>query len=439
MRQGARYQAAIILLEQILTSRTPADNIVTQYFRKSRYVGSSDRRVISNLVYEILRRHDELSWYLQSIPPQKAALARLLTLAFAFKIQQLTIQNIQELCKKNDGESNFFMDPLTPMEHLLLKDMERLKFEDMPPSAQLNVTPWILKRIESTFGPQTEDTIRALNQPAPFDLRVNTLKATRQIVLEQLSGEGLEVTPTPWSPVGLRLSDRQPLTGHELWKNGALEIQDEGSQLLALLTEAKPGMTVMDYCAGAGGKTLAMAATMENKGRIVASDIATWRLTRSKERLRRAGAHNVEFRSLDDGSTTKWLKRQAGRFDRVLIDAPCSGSGTWRRNPDMKRRLEEKDLEELVAKQEQILNQAHGLVKVGGRLIYATCSLFAEENDDQIRKFLAHQPNFKLLPISQVWHSVLGTQCPVTTDTLQLTPHLHNVDGFFVAVMERTS
>lgn len=439
MKQGARYQTSIILLDKVLTSRTPADNIVTQHFRKSRYIGSTDRRVISNIVYDVLRRYEELSWYLQGIPPQKTGVARLLVLAYACKIQNLSIENIQELCRTNDQESVFFMDPLTSMEQLLLKDMERLKFKDMPRSAQLNVAPWILTRIESTFGSQTDEVISALNQSAPFDLRVNTLKATRQIVLEKLLSEGFEVTPTPWSPIGLRLSERQPLSGHELWKSGAIEIQDEGSQLLALIAETKPGMTVIDYCAGAGGKTLAMAATMENKGRIVATDVADWRLKRSRERLRRAGAHNVEFRSLDDASTQKWLKRQMGRFDRLLIDAPCSGSGTWRRNPDMKRRLDEKDLDELVAKQDQILNHAHNLVKVGGRLIYATCSLFAEENDQQIHKFLTHHPNFKLLPISQIWHSVLDTDCPVTTDTLQLTPNLHNVDGFFVAVMERTS
>ena len=202
-------------------------------------------------------------------------------------------------------------------------------------------------------------------------------------------------------------------------------------------------MAVMDFCAGAGGKTLAMEATMQNRGRIVATDVATWRLNRSRERLRRAGAGNVEFRGLEDEATIKWLKRQSARFDRVLVDAPCSGSGTWRRNPDLKRRFCEQDLKELVVKQQQILERAASLVKSGGdnkpagRLIYATCSLFAEENTLQVQKFLDTHADVRLLPIGSIWSSVLGATCPVTSDMLQLTPHTHAVDGFLIAVLER--
>jgi 16S rRNA (cytosine967-C5)-methyltransferase len=448
MRAGARLQAAKTLLEKILATPAPADSVVTGYFRQCRYMGSTDRRVISEAVYQILRRYEELSWYLQGVPAHKADWGRLLVLAYAHKIQNLSLSQIEALCQKEnhdrDHENNKFdLTPLSPMEKLLLTQMDQLKPEAMPLPIRLNISEWLLPRLQNAFGDQLEAAIEALNQPAPLDLRVNTLQATREAVLMQLQAEGFEATATPWSPVGIRLVERRPLSGHDLWKRGDIEVQDEGSQLLALLADAQSGMAVVDFCAGAGGKTLAMAATMQNKGRIVATDVAAWRLTRSRERLRRAGVNNVEFRGLEEEATIKWLKRQAGRFHRVLVDAPCSGSGTWRRNPDLKRRFCENDLFELVAKQQQILSRAAALVKPakenapGGRLIYATCSLFEEENVSQVEKFLEAHPNFRLVPIGEIWNSVLGSSCPLNNDMLQLTPHAHSVDGFFIAVMER--
>lgn len=431
MTPGARLQAAIVLLDAVLSSDTPADRIVTQYFRQCRYMGSTDRRVISESVYQILRRYEELTWYLQSVPSDKQDWARLLALAYAHKMQGISIDQIQTLCQGTP----FAPPPLSPLEQLLLNEMGHLKSNAMPLSVRLNIPAWILPRLEATFGNEMEAAVSALNQPAPLDLRVNTLKTTRDRVLKQLDAEGFEAVPTPWSPVGIRLKERRPLSGHDLWKKGQIEVQDEGSQLLALLADAHPGMAVIDYCAGAGGKTLAMAATMENRGRIVATDTAGWRLERSRERLRRAGVNNVEFRSLEDEATGKWLKRQAARFDRVLVDAPCSGSGTWRRNPDLKRRFSEKDLEELITKQQFILNRAASLVKPGGRLIYATCSLFGDENDAQIEAFLNTHPTFRLIPLKEVWSSVFKTPFPGKKDTLQLAPHAHQVDGFFMAVM----
>lgn len=437
MRQGARLQAAITLLEKILVSSAPADTIVTGYFRQCRYMGSGDRRDISQIVYQILRRYEELAWYLQGIPANKQGWERLVVLTYAHKIQNLSISEIQDLCQKEGNDDRFDPAPLSSLEQMVLKDMGRLKSEEMPLATRLNIPTWVIPYLEKTFGNQLEEAVHALNQPAPLDLRVNTLKTTREAVLMHLQAEGFEASPTPWSPLGIRLMERRPLSGHDLWKQGDIEVQDEGSQLLALLADAKSGMAVVDFCAGAGGKTLAMAAAMENRGRIVATDVAGWRLDRSRERLRRAGVNNVEFRSLEEEATGKWLKRQAGRFDRVLVDAPCSGSGTWRRNPDLKRRFCEQDLEELVVKQQQILARAAPLVKEGGRLIYATCSLFGEENTSQINLFLETPPEFRLMPIGEIWASVLGTSCPIIGDTLQLTPHLHGVDGFFIAVLER--
>lgn len=436
MKEGARLQAVQILLDQILTSTAPADNVITGYFRQCRYMGSSDRRMISQSTYQILRRYEELVWYLQGASSAPSVTGRLLVLAYAHKMLGLSIPQIQELCQ---GEK-FTLEPLSTLEHLLLKEMARLTPESMPLAVRLNIPDWVMPRLQATFGTDLEDAVQALNQPAPFDLRVNTLKTTREAVLQNLRKDRFEAIPTPWSPVGIRLGERRPLSGHTLWKQGHIEVQDEGSQILALLSDAQPGMAVLDFCAGAGGKTLAMAATMCNQGRIVATDVATWRLSRSRERFRRAGANNVEVRVLEEG-TLKWLKRQSGRFDRVLVDAPCSGSGTWRRNPDLKRHFTEQDLKELVQKQQEILLRAAPLVKPGGRLIYATCSLFAEENGDQIKIFLEASPHFGLIPISDIWPSVLRTPFPFedkANHTLQLAPHTHQVDGFFMAVMERT-
>lgn len=444
MRQGARFQAAVTLLDKILTSTAPADSLVTSYFRQCRYMGSTDRRVISEIVYQILRRYEELAWYITGISPNKPGWGRILVLTYAHIIQNLTIPQLQALCQKEGHTDKFDLEPLSTLELFILKEMERRKLAEMPLTVRLNIPTWVLPHLQMTFGAQLEEAIHALNLPAPLDLRVNTLKTTRDAVFAQLKAEGFEATLTPWSPIGIRLIERRPLSGHELWKNGNIEVQDEGSQLLALLADAQNGMTIMDFCAGAGGKTLAMAATMQNKGRIVATDVAAWRLTRARERLRRACVNNVEFRNLEEDATIKWLKRQAERFDRVLVDAPCSGSGTWRRNPDLKRRFSEKDLEELVAKQQQILTRAASLVKPkkdntpAGRLIYATCSLFQEENALQVQNFLQDHPDFHLLPIQSVWSDVLNIPCPLTTEMLQLTPHAHGVDGFFIAVMERS-
>jgi len=437
MKPGARLQAAITLLDKVLVARAPADHVVTNYFRHCRYMGVKDRRVISEIVYQVLRRYEELSWYLQAASATKPDTARLLVLLYSHKIQNLSLAQIKDLCSKEGPNNQFNPDPLTSDEYKLLQEAGHLGEEKMPLSTRLNVPSWALLRLQTQFGEQLVNGVKALNQPAPFDLRVNTLKATRKEILDHLKNEGFEATSTPWSPIGIRLGERRPLSGHDLWKQGKIEVQDEGSQLISLLVDAKPGMTILDFCAGAGGKTLAMAALMQNKGHIVATDVSGWRLNRSRERLRRAGVHNVEFRNLEEDKNLKWLKRQTGRFDSVLIDVPCSGSGTWRRNPDLKRRFIEQDLQQLIIKQQEILSHATALVKDGGRLIYVTCSLFAEENDFQVQKFLNTHPDFHLIPIPKIWSSVLEIPCPVTTDTLHLMPHLHFVDGFFMGILGR--
>ena len=260
-----------------------------------------------------------------------------------------------------------------------------LDHPSMPSAVRLEVPDWLFSRIG-----QAE--LRALQEPAPLDLRVNLLKATREEARAALAAEGSEAAPTPLSPWGLRIEGRRQVTTGPAFRAGLVEIQDEGSQLVAALVDARPGTRVADLCAGAGGKTLALAMTMQNRGQLVACDISAARLDGAVRRLRRAGVHNVERHLLEPGD--KWIKRRAKSFDRVLVDAPCTGTGTWRRNPDARLRLAEADLAELLPKQVLLLDQAASLVRTGGRLVYATCSLLAEENEDQVTAFLSRHSDF---------------------------------------------
>jgi len=285
----------------------------------------------------------------------------------------------------------------------------------------------------------TRRSSAALCGTAALDLRVNRLKVEdREKARAALAREGIDAARTPLSPLGLRLFERVPLGTLETFRSGAIEVQDEGSQLAALLADARAGMRVVDFCAGAGGKTLALAASMENRGHLVACDIAAKRLERATERLRRAGASIVQRVPLTS-ARDKWVKRHAQGFDRVFVDAPCTGTGTWRRNPDAKWRLGPEDLAELAALQAEILDSAQRLVKPGGRLVYVTCSLLTEENEQQVAHFLARHPAFTLLPVGPVWRAVIGTEAPAEGEMLRLTPARHGTDGFFVALIERAA
>jgi 16S rRNA (cytosine967-C5)-methyltransferase len=274
----------------------------------------------------------------------------------------------------------------------------------------------------------------ALLTPPALDLRVNTVKTTPKEVLHELTALGLEADPLPRAPNGIRISQRMSLSRLPALKRGEIEIQDEGSQLVAMLVDAHPGERVVDFCAGAGGKTLAIATQMNNKGHIVACDVNEGRLKRCAERMRKAGLHNGETRLLAS-ETDRWVKRRKGGYDRVLVDAPCSGTGTWRRNPDARWRApEEKGLEALVALQARILASAARLVKPGGRLVYATCSLLTEENEAQVAAFLAANPAFRIAPLPEVAPQITGSAHP---EFLSLTAARHDTDGFFAAVLER--
>jgi 16S rRNA (cytosine967-C5)-methyltransferase len=294
-----------------------------------------------------------------------------------------------------------------------------LDHPEMPQSVRLEVPEWILPLLEARFGERLAPEMAALAEEAPLDLRVNLLKTDREGAQAALAEEGIIAEPTKLSPWGLRVSGRRPVTTGAAFRTGLVEIQDEGSQLVAALVGAEPEMRVADFCAGAGGKTLALAMTMGNRGHIVACDVSASRLDGAVRRLRRAGVHNVERHLLEPGD--KWTKRRAMGFDRVLVDAPCTGSGTWRRNPDGRLRLERRDLDELIVKQATILDQASRLVRKAGRLVYATCSLLTEENESQVSAFLVRHPEFA--PVAQ----------------LSLTPARDGTDAFFAVSLERAA
>jgi len=323
--------------------------------------------------------------------------------------------------------------PLDDDERRALRQMEghSLPHPEQPDWVRLNVQEWVAPHLREAYGEAWGREIAALDTPPPVDLRVNRLKGSVEQAQKALHAEGIEVEPMRYAPDGLRLKRRLSVVAGPAFQDGLVEIQDEGSQLVATLVDARPGMQVADYCAGAGGKTLAIAAGMNNRGRVVAMDVLEKRLDRSAQRLRRAGAHNVERRGIADNA--KWLKRQRGAFDRVLVDVPCTGTGTWRRNPDGRWTLQPEDLAELVPKQAGILDQASRLVKPGGRLVYATCSVLPAENERQVEAFLQRHPGFTVTPIAEAGLPAELASGPY----LRLSPLRHGTDGFFAAVLTR--
>ncbi|GIK97165.1 MAG: rRNA cytosine-C5-methylase [Alphaproteobacteria bacterium] len=440
MTPGARLQAAIELLGEIHAAAAPADRTVAAWFRNRRYVGGKDRRDIVDRVYAVLRRRAALDWWIA----RAAGDEQLPDAGRARVIAALVLVDgwsADRVAGAFDG-GRYRPPVLDRAEKSLAKALagQTLAHPDQPLWVREEFPEWLEGELSVAFGPRLEAEMAALKEEAPLDLRVNTLRATRDAAIRALAAEEVEARPTPLSPWGLRVRARPALATLQSFRHGAYEVQDEGSQLVGLLVDARPGMKVVDFCAGAGGKTLAMAAAMENRGHIVACDVLEGRVERAAVRLQRAGVHNVERRGLS-GERDPWVKRHARRYDRVLVDAPCSGAGTWRRNPDAKWRLGRGDVDELVALQRRILDSACRLVAPGGRLVYATCSLLAAENEAQVAWFVETHPEFTVLPVGEVWASAVaargGGQCPADGPYLSLTPARHGTDGFFVAVLER--
>ncbi|HEY1856643.1 RsmB/NOP family class I SAM-dependent RNA methyltransferase [Acidocella sp.] len=422
MTPAGQLAAAIDLLAEIEVDPRPADAVANHFFRTRRFIGGGDRRQVSTLVWGVLRARRHLGWWLNHFEAPETP--RLL-----LAVQALFTGMTPHKIAMAFTSGRYGPPAVTPEEMAVLDKFagRTLEHPNMPEAVKHEIPDWILPKLRAQFGPTLEAEMTALGGPATLDLRINALKTTREAAMLALAREGLPAQPTPFSPWGLRLAGRQSVTQGKSFQDGLVEIQDEGSQLIALLVDAQPGMRVVDFCAGAGGKTLAIAMTMGNKGHIVACDVSAPRLDGAIKRLRRAGVHNVESHLLAAGD--KWVKRQEQKFDRVLVDAPCTGTGTWRRNPDARLRLREDDLNELIAKQAAILDHAQKLTKPGGKLIYATCSLLNDENEAQVEAFLAKYPTYRQLPI-EAPEELRGPH-------LRLSPRRHNTDGFFAAVLER--
>jgi 16S rRNA (cytosine967-C5)-methyltransferase len=432
---GARLQAAIELLTEIDGGRGAADDIVGTYFRRHRFAGVKDRGAISEHIYAVLRHRAVIDWWIQRLGRGVLGCdARRRLFAALILVQEWPLADVERAC---DGD-RFRPERLAASETHFLEALAHQEpiHPEMPDDVRCNYPAWLDPYLKAIFGDQLGREMTALNGAAALDLRVNSLKGDRLTAKLALERAGIAAEETRYSPLGLRVFERIPLATLDVFRDGAIEVQDEGSQLAALLADAEPGMRVVDFCAGAGGKTLALAASMDNHGHLVACDISEKRLERATQRLRRAGISIVQRHHLTN-ERDKWVKRHAAGFDRVFVDAPCTGTGTWRRNPDAKWRLSPTDLAELAVLQASIIDSAARLVKPGGRLIYATCSFLREENEAQIERFLAASPDFALVPAGRIWRARIAGKMPASGDMLRLTPARHGTDGFFVAICER--
>jgi 16S rRNA (cytosine967-C5)-methyltransferase len=422
-------QATLDLLSEVETAARPADAVTSAFFRARRELDEEDRGAVLEQLYALLRHRARLDWWLARLSCDTGPRNRLL--AWQMLGEGRTPGQIKRLW---DG-AKFAPPALSLADQQMLATLAggSIVHPDMPEAVRLECPAWAIAPLQRRFGADFATEMAASLQPPPLDLRVNPIKTTREATLAALKALGLRAEPTRLAPQGIRLQERLSLARLPGLKTGEIEIQDEGSQLVALLLDARPGERVVDFCAGAGGKTLAVAAQMKNKGHIVACDVNEARLKRCAERHRRAGLHNVETRLLAS-ETDRWVKRHKAGFDRVLVDAPCSGTGTWRRNPDARWRAPELGLEALVALQARILASAARLVKPGGRLVYATCSVLCEENEAQVASFLAATPDFSLVPLRDAAPFLAGS---MDADQLSLTPARHGTDGFFATVLQR--
>jgi len=429
VRPGAHIKAAIEVLSDVLERHRPAASALSDWGKSHRFAGSSDRAAIGNLLYDALRRRRSLAAQMDADSP------RAVVLAAAPRALGLSVVALAESA---DG-SPHAVAPLSAVERVGLA-------RTLPPDAAAGVRgdypDWLEPSFARAFGATAAEEGAALARRAPVDLRVNTLKADREKVLKALAR--FAPRPTALSPLGVRLpapegAGRQPNVEAEYGHGrGWYEVQDEGSQIAALLGCAAPREQVLDLCAGAGGKTLAFAAIMRNRGQIYAYDDEAARLRPIFERLKRAEVRNTQVLRAGD---TAALTALGARFDLVFIDAPCTGTGAWRRRPDAKWRLRPANLAQREQAQSALLEAAAQLVKPGGRLVYATCSVLPQENGDRIGAFLANHSEFVALPWRQAWHRGIGGEAPVSSDgseaTLLLTPARHGTDGFFIAVLGR--
>jgi len=431
MTPAARLSAATEVTATIETQRIPAAQALKDWGTSHRFAGSGDRAAIAGLVWDVLRRRASSAWIMDADTPRARVLGML-------RLERgLDVAAVEKLC---DG-SRFAPQPLTEAERAALSSCS---LQHAPAPVAGDYPEWLDPYLANVFGDDRVAEASAMASRAPLDLRVNTLKARREKVLASLSHLG--AVPTPWSPLGLRIqlaADARNVGVHaeEAFIKGLVEVQDEGSQLAALFSAAKPGEQVIDLCAGAGGKTLALAAMMQGKGRLIATDSDKRQLAPIHERLSRAGVHNVEVRTPRGGDDP--LSDIRASANLVLIDAPCSGTGTWRRNPDAKWRMRPGALEIRLKDQVAVLERAAAMVGPGGRIAYVTCSVLAVENGDQIRAFVARHPAFSVIPPAET-ASVLSDKAEdfakaalQTAEGWLMTPRRTGTDGFFVSILRK--
>lgn len=432
MKPSARLELTIELLGNIAASRVPMDSTTGDYMRGRRYIGAKDRSNIAERVYNIVRARARLSWWLAQNNIADSPRARVL--AWSILGEGLSAHQAGQLF---DGGTHA-PAVLSAEEAAFVGELPvgGLDHPDMPEAVRVECPPEAEEALRAFFGNDFGTEMQAMLHGAPLDLRINAFRApVRAEVMASLAKDNVQTDISPYAPFGLRVQGKVFLSKTKAFTKGWVEIQDEGSQLIAAVCDAKPGMQVLDYCAGAGGKTLALAAAMNNKGRIVATDTEKNRLEKARLRFRRAGISDIiEVRPLLDEKNRKWLRRQKETFDVVLADVPCSGSGTWRRNPDTRWRAYGPSLDELLVVQAEILDKVAKAVKPSGRLVYATCSLFPQENEAQVEAFLSRHAEFEVMPLAEAWGN--GTP-PNAGLYMRLTPLRHNTDGFFAAVLRR--
>jgi 16S rRNA (cytosine967-C5)-methyltransferase len=419
MHPKALLDACSELVKLTLRFEHPADAVVSRFFRDNRSLGPRERATLAETVYTVLRR--------------KLLFDHLSPSGSGPKERRMAILGFH-------GPREFLKSALTEQEKRWLDDCDSIKPDDLLDRHRHNLPEWLVQPLKDQLGSEFIALADSLNQPAPLDLRVNAVTDKRAEVRQELKLAGIASQPTPYSPWGLRLDSKPALTQLDAFARGAVEVQDEGSQLLALLLDAKRGEMVVDFCAGAGGKTLAIGACMRNTGRLYAFDTSAHRLDALKPRLARSKLSNVHPAVIAHERDDR-IKRLAGKIDRVLVDAPCSGLGTLRRNPDLKWRQSPQSVQEMTLKQAAILQSASRLLKPGGRLVYATCSLLPQENEEIAKAFTRANKEFSPLPAAEILSNlkVAGAASLCSGgegggDYLRLWPHRHRTDGFFAAI-----
>jgi 16S rRNA (cytosine967-C5)-methyltransferase len=419
MHPKALLDACAELVREVLRFDHPADAVVSRYFREHRSLGPRERATLAETAYAVVRR--KLLFEHLAGSGSGARERRLAILGFS-------------------GDRDFLKSALNDQEKAWLDQCDAVDPASLSERHRHNLPEWLVAPLKEQLGEEFWPLVESLNAPAPLDVRVNALADKREDVREELRLAGLRSTPTPYSPWGLRLEGKPALTKLDAFARGAIEVQDEGSQLLALLTDARRGQMVVDFCAGAGGKTLALGAMMRNTGRLYAFDVSAHRLDNLKPRLARSKLSNVHPAAIAHERDER-IKRLAGKIDRVIVDAPCSGLGTLRRNPDLKWRQSPEALAELTAKQAAILASAARLLKPDGRIVYATCSLLRAEDEDIADAFTAAHPDFRRLSVRELLESArvgdAGKLCTEGGQDLRLWPHRHATDGFYAAVWQK--